>query len=281
MRVLNQLVYLARHPVRVVNNINFRVPEENSSRRHYFIIGVPRSGTTLLKILLAAHPEIGGSDYESTGIFGIRDIFEYAMGELTPEQIKAELDASADIIQFYDRIADCLLARTKKRIFVDKLQVRSYRLAYVKKHFPQSVFIHIVRDGRDCYCSALNHPNVRQAESLTRFARYWRSTVSLPAQILPPERLYTFKYEDLTSNPQATLESLMAFLGLSFSHEQIEVKHFSKMTSIKKREVHENLAQPITARSQGRWRSELTVEEVKQFNHIAGEELTAFGYSLE
>jgi hypothetical protein len=200
---------------------------------------------------------------------------------LTPEQIREELDASADIIVFYDRIADRLLERTKKRVFVDKLQVRAYRLAYVKKHFPQSIFVHIVRDGRDCYCSALKHPNVRQSDSLTSFAKYWSRNISLPNEIIPAVQLYTLQYEDLTSNPQMTLESLMSFIDLPFKEEQVDVEQFSKTTSIKKRKVHQNLIKPITARSQERWRSELTKSEVKQFNRIAEEKLTEFGYSLD
>jgi len=60
------------------------------------VLGTPRSGTTLLKSLLVAHPLLGGTDYESTGIFGMRDIFDYGMGEVRKAEMRQFLTDSPD-----------------------------------------------------------------------------------------------------------------------------------------------------------------------------------------
>jgi len=93
---MNRLTFLLAHPFRTLANLKFRIPHSSSSKRHVFILGVPRSGTTLLKTILVSHPTLGGSDYESTGIFGFRDIFEYGLGELDRSTIQRLLNTSRD-----------------------------------------------------------------------------------------------------------------------------------------------------------------------------------------
>lgn len=265
-------------PRRLLRNIAFRVPRSTSGRGHVFILGAPRSGTTLLKSLLAAHPVIGGSDYESTGIFGFRDIFKYALGELSPSHVQELLGRSNDIIQFYDLLTHALLELKQKQVFVDKLQMRSYRIRYVSRCFPQAKFVAIVRDGRDCFCSAQLHPNIPQSRSVDTFARYWRKCVTLPRQILPSNRLFILRYEDLTLDPERILRDVMTYLKVDYHPNQVSVKQYAATTSIKKRKVHENLARPITATSHARWRVELSPSDINRFARIAGNELLHYGY---
>lgn len=103
---MNRLTFLLAHPFRTLANLKFRIPHTSSHKRHVFILGVPRSGTTLLKAILVSHPTLGVSDYESTGILGFRDIYEYGMGELDLSAIRQLLTTSRDIIEFYDQIVE-------------------------------------------------------------------------------------------------------------------------------------------------------------------------------
>lgn len=274
---IRHLTRFMHHPLLLVRNVAYWRDPTTSPCRHLFVVGVSRSGTTLLKSVLVAHPQVGGSDYESTGIFGLRDIFAYTMGELPPEEIQALLATSSGRVAFYDRVVGRLLERQGKEIFADKLQLRAYRLRYVARHFPNSRFIHLVRDGRDGYCSALGHPNVRQSRSAAAWARYWALSVATPAAVLPTERLYTLRYEDLTAEPEATVRALMGYAGLPFAPQQVDVSHYARGTQ-RRRTVHANLARPISARSQGRWRDELSDADVAAFARYAGDALERFGY---
>jgi len=245
-----------------------------------FIWGCPRSGTTLLKSLLVTHPALGGTLRESTGIFNIRDIFEFGLDEMSSDEMTALLSESNDIIEFYDRVADALLTQSRKTVFVDKLQPRGYRLAYVLRRFPESRFVNIVRDGRDCYCSALRHPGVAQSRSIARFAQYWQSCVGLPATLVPENRRITITYETLTSQPRVWLPRVMEFLGLDFLEQQIVVEHYAQTNNLGKVPWHQNLARPINTNSHGRWRKELTVAQNAEFCRIAESALVQHGYVL-
>lgn len=274
-----QVMNLLRHPGRLYRNVRYRFPASSSPRDHVFIVGVPRSGTTLLKSILVAHPDFGGSDYESTGIFNLRDIFSYGMGEIPPAEMAELLERSPDIVRFYDAVVSRLLEKLSKKRFVDKLQARATRFRYARDHFPNATFVHIVRDARDCYCSARKHPNVPQGKSARGFATYWSESLKLPERCFPESRLITIRYEDMTASPESVLGGLMERIGSYFSPAQIDSSVIASTTSIKKREVHRNLAKPINTSSQGRWMRELTAEEQQIFLDIAGEGLARYGYS--
>ena len=272
---LRQLVW---RPHRVLATAGYWFGKTVSQQPHIFIVGAPRSGTTLLKSLLVAHPVLGGSDYESTGIFGFRDLSLYEMGEISHQEAQPIRRAAPDVVAFYDRIVERLLKRSGRRRFVDKLQVQPYRLRFVASRFPKALFVRIVRDGRDAYCSALDHPHVRQSRSVGAYARYWRKVTETPARVLPAGRLYTLRYEDLAADPEATLAALMDFLGERFEPGQVDPARFSKTTSITKREVHRNLNQAISTRSAGRWQRELSAADAAAFGRHAGDALRSFGY---
>jgi hypothetical protein len=273
-----RLLDLARRPHRVLATAAYWVGRTRSERPHIFIVGAPRSGTTLLKSLLVAHSDLGGSDYESTGIFGLRDLGTYSLGELPREQTRRIYVEEPDVVAFYDRVVAALLERSGSRRFVDKLQVQPYRLRFAASRFPKAQFIRIVRDGRDAYCSALRHPHVRQSRSAAAYARYWRRTTAVPERVLPAGRLLTLRYEDLVSDAEATMRGLMRDLGETFEPQQIDPARFSKTTSITKREVHKNLGQAIGTQSAGRWQRELSEEDAQAFDHHAGDALRGFGY---
>ena len=269
---------LVGRPHRVLATAGYWFGKTVSPEPHIFIVGAPRSGTTLLKSLLVAHPALGGSDYESTGIFGFRDLSLYRMGEIPHEETQPIRRDAPDIVAFYDRIVERLLERSGRRRFVDKLQVQPYRLRFAASRFPKALFVRIVRDGRDAYCSALDHPHVRQSRSIGAYARYWRKVTETPARVLPAGRLYTLRYEDLAADPEATLTALMDFLGEDFEPGQVDPARFSKTTSITKREVHRNLDQAINTRSAGRWQRELSAADAAAFDRQAGDALRRFGY---
>jgi hypothetical protein len=250
-----------------------------STRRHIFITGAPRSGTTLLKTILTVHPDLSGSDYESTGLFKFRNLYTYYCGEIGLQEMQALVRASHDLVSLYGDVADWMLARYGGRIFVDKVWPGMGRIPFACKHFPNARWIHIVRDGRDCFCSARHHPNIPQNRSAGIFARHWRKCVRQAESLIPDHQRLTVRYEDLAREPQVVVPEIMRFIEVPFVPEQLEGMARGKTTSIKKRAPHERLARPIDASTVSRWRDELTPEEAEVFQRIAGQELEKWGYT--
>ena len=251
-----------------------------SEREHVFITGAPRSGTTLVKTILTAHPSFAGGDYESTGLFKPRNFYRYTCGEIQNGWIQVSCEKASDLIDFYDRLADALLEYYGGEHFVDKIWPQRYRLRYVAAKFPRARWVHMIRDGRDSYCSACNHPNVPQSENLEQFARYWQRANCQIERHVPEDQCVQVRYEDLTRSSEREIRRLMNHLGHSVHPDQLHPGKSGSLPSIHKRDHHQRLAQPLDTRSVGRSEEELSDGQREVFNRIAGEGLQAYNYGM-
>jgi hypothetical protein len=257
------------------------VNASTSYREHIFITGAPRSGTTLIKTILTAHPAIAGGDYESTGVFKIRNLYQYSCGEIENGWIQVSCEDATDLVDFYDQLADALLEYYDGRIFVDKVWPNRFRLTYVLTKFPRARWIHMVRDGRDSYCSAREHPNIPQSETLEGFARYWQRANRIIEAQVPFEKRIRLRYEDLTANPEEEICRLMEFLGLEVDPAQFNPAEAGNTPSIRKRSYHQRVGQSLDTRSVGRSREELSNRENELFMKIAQDIMLDYGYSQQ
>ena len=256
-----------------------------SDERHVFVSGAPRSGTTLLKAILENHSAACGPTYESTGLFSNVDFFRdqwWGQTGLDSNTIAPLLSSSGDIVSFYEKIARTMRDRHDASVFVDKMPwpPRRHRLWYVTSKFEGARWIHVVRDGRDCYCSAANHPHVHQSETASAFAKYWRTCVESHEAMIPEERKCTIRYEDLTRTPSSVIESVMDFVGVDFESQQIEASSRNSYDDGAE-DAHSRLQKPISDASVGRWKDEMSAEDVQAFQRHAREVLRKFDYEEE
>ncbi|WP_423816096.1 sulfotransferase family protein [Salinibacter ruber] len=255
---------------------------EVSREWHVFVCGAPRSGTTLLKAILENHSMMCGPTYETTGIFANPDFYRDQWWEQTGiqgDEVRTLLAESNSIVSFYDSVAEAVCKKTGSSVFVDKIPwpPRRHRLWYVTSKFKGAQWVHIVRDGRDCYCSAQNHPHVPQSSSATAFAKYWRTCVESHEAWLPEERTYTVRYEDLTNSPAEVVRTIVDFLGLEFERRQVEASNRADYDDGAEG-AHRRLKKPISASSVGRWKTEMETSEADAFRRHAGETLQRFKY---
>ncbi len=276
MRILTLAAPFLRHPSHILKNVTWRRPRSVSQLRHVFVVGAPRSGTTLVRSVLAVHDNLGAIDVE-TGFFMLRDLFSYHYRGLKREDLDACRRASRDIVQFYDAYTQAILARTDAGRFVEKTPQHVLRIAFLRRHFPAAQFINLCRDGRDCLCSARSNQSVIQSTSAPRFARYWRRCVrARQAQGRAPNVL-DVKYEELARDPEQTVRAMMDFLGEEFDPRQIDPAHYSQ-THLSGVKAFERLQGPISDGTVGRWRQELSPADVRSFSRVAGAELRLLGY---
>lgn len=227
-------------------NVWCRCPLYRSQKRHIFVLGGPRSGTTLLKTILCAHPNLAGTDYESTGVFFYRDIFHYADPEIDAAAVKSSLAAAQGFAGFYDGITSWKLEQLGKKRFVDKpVSQDRLALALYPLLFPRACLINIIRNGMDCFCSARKHPNVPQKESLEYFARFWKKRVATRLKPWRHGNVRDVRYEDLVSDPETTVRGLMDFVGEPYEAEQLNSLGFKSLTRLHEVEHHKNLGRQI------------------------------------
>ena len=113
-----------------------------------FIVGSPRSGTTLLADLLGRHPSIG-IRYEPYYVWE-RYFWD------RPDDVLSAADATDRVSRFIRQSFHRYQAKTGHRIVIDKSPRSSLRIPFINKVFPESKWIHIVRDGRDATLSIYN-----------------------------------------------------------------------------------------------------------------------------
>ncbi|MEL6898032.1 MAG: sulfotransferase, partial [Planctomycetota bacterium] len=182
-----------------------------------------------------------------------------------------------DIVDFFDTCVKRLSDQEEGRRFVEKTPQHALRVPFILRHFPKAQIVHIIRDGRDAFASAKNHPGVPQGGSVDRFARYWKRCVSAVAAAVQPSRILEVRYETLCSAPEELLSQTMNFLDAEFNAVQIDQQQLSSDPRSKIPEFA-RLASGINSSSVGRWKDGLSQEEIQRFDAIAGRWLETLGY---
>jgi hypothetical protein len=183
-----------------------------ASQAPIFVIGSPRSGTTLLRLILDSHPRI--SCGEETHF--LRDL-EAVVGrnwDLVATYGLTRAWWLARIRDLYDGFQAEVLARSGKARWAEKDPTYTLHLDYIDELYPDAVYVHVLRDGHDVVASFRDRWGYTAAmrAARTEWARYVESARALQARS-PDGRFLELRYEDLVSEPQAQGQRLFAFLG--------------------------------------------------------------------
>jgi len=273
------------NPWKVIKNLRGRYLCSISEKPHVFVLGAPRSGTTLMFSILASHPSMAYIDCE-TFFFVPRDIFNLSSykrladnSNISLKEIGDHVKSSEDVVRLYDSIAADVMTAGGGSRFLEKTPFHILYIDFLIKHFPNAKFVNMVRDGRDCYRS-----NKRLADyyhkPLENFSVVWRDSIRARQAVGNHPQVMDVKYEDLTTFPERIVRELMTFLGEDFFPYQIDPTHHSRPKIFENDKGHERLRQPIKPTSIGKWREKLTIDEIDYFQKLAGKELLAMGYEF-
>jgi hypothetical protein len=275
-----------------------------------FVVGCPRSGTTLLQRLLDAHPELAISD-ESFWIpyFFKRRIGLTPEGMVTPELIsrlseyykfhrmKIGRDELKGLIRsgepvayasFVSGLFDLYGEIRGKPLVGDKTPDYARNLPTLHSLWPEAKFIHLIRDGRDVCLSAVNWKRkaARLAslfalwgeEPVATVAAWWEWHVRLArenGQLLGSKLYCEVRYEALVERPEAECARLCAFLGVPYDEAML---HFHEgRTRVENGGDAKAAWLPITAGLRD-WRVQMTAAEVERFEAVVGPLLDELGY---
>jgi len=249
-----------------------------------FVVGFPRSGTTLLEQMLASHPEITGGD-ELPLMTAIENHYcQTALRSNLPyPDCMAESDITCDAVNsmcdFYlQGAAGYGLPAGENRFFTDKMPLNLQYLGLIHLLFPDSPIVHIHRHPLDtCLSAFFTNFSVgnRYAMKLEDTAFYYAQVMSLVEhykQQLDMNYLEV-RYEDLVTNSEQTLQRILDFVDVPWDDHCLDFHHTSRVA---KTSSYEQVTQPLYSTSIGRYRNYLKhVEAIRpQLESL----ISAFGY---
>jgi hypothetical protein len=262
----------------------------------FFIVGAPRTGSTLLRRLLSAHsrvaipPESGfmaeylAADHvpldrrkrllcrdPEMGYWGLRPRWH----ELATLTSMGDCFAALHQRYAHERGKDLWGNKTPRLVHHGELLLR---------HFPEARFVHTVRDGRAVALSLRSSPAHRMH---VRYGarRYAMDTArGLAFEGAHPDRVMRVPYEQLVSQPEATLRRVCAFLGIELEDAMLgsDAGRDLQLTPKERRSGHHaHVGRPVEPTFAGKWRRELTDTEIGMIEREAGSVLETLGYPLE
>lgn len=212
--------------------MNIKKSKNSKIKKPIFIVGCPRSGTTVLGKCLAAHPEIAGSD-ESLFLLMMWTIFnDMHQGnnkrKYTPLKNFLSAEKLIDNIHlFSDNVFAGLLERQKKGRYIDHTPWYVLLAPFIDIFYPDASFIHIIRDGRKVvrslsvsYAKGFNWAG----KDIKERTQLWVNLVDhgLNIKNFLPDRYLEIKYEDFYKYPVQTFENIFDFINLKFDKKVLK-----------------------------------------------------------
>jgi hypothetical protein len=279
-----------------------------------FVIGMTRSGTTLMRLMLDAHPDLtippethfipdvikafnNGQDSPAEIAGVITGHRRWADFELPAEDLERELHKLRPLTHpemairtFYRLYAK----RQGKSRWGDKTPGYATKMRRINRTLPEAKFIHMIRDGRDV---ALSLQDRDAGLSTEQVARRWRHRINRTRRAARhvPDYL-EIRYEDLVGDPEATLRRICEHIEIDYSprmldyHERASdrLRELAKplaaegekrgLSAQSRLEAHAMTSQPPRTDRSGRWRSEMPAADLAVFEEHAGEVLADLGY---
>ena len=223
-------------------------------QRPIFIVGMPRSGTTLVEQILAAHPDVEGlGEIDALGrvVTGVQRRAGEAFPAWAPDLSPADCRALGEAY-----LASLPPTPGKTRI-TDKAIANLQYVGLIQLILPQAPIIHVTRDPRDvglsCFFTRFS-TGLDYAYDLAELARYQRAYDALMAhwrRVLPEGGMLEIAYEDLVTNLDAAARRLTAHCGLAWDPACLDFHASSRPV---KTASLAQVRRPLYATSVGRWR---------------------------
>ena len=222
-----------------------------------FIVGMPRSGTSLVEQIMASHSKIFGA--------GELDVFGKSLDALA-DQVGAGFPAlvagltSTQLYELGHLYADALHAKSRgARFVIDKMPGNLPFVGMIRLALPNARIIMVERDPIDTCLSCFSKHFIgslsytydlaelgRYARAYARLQQHWR-------RVLSDDRLLTVRYEDIVLDLEGQSRRLIAFCGLPW---EAECLNFYKTERAVRTASVAQVRQPIYRSSIGRWRPE-------------------------
>lgn len=286
---------------------------ENSQIPIFFIVGRPRSGTTLLRTLFDAHPNVlvppecqfiinlfpkygkikqwTAAKFESF-YMEVHDQWLFDFWPIDHEKVLDELklchpeSSYGDVCKVIYRNYESVFAHQQIIALGDKNPGYTIYTEKLLKIFPEAKFIHIIRDYRDNFISIRNVEFELPFISLT--TRKWKLFIKKfrKAAERNPGTHYELRYEDLAAEPEKYFKELCEFIGIPYSSAAFDFHKMGdaaeSMYPKKMLEKYQaSLFNKISTKKIGLWKKKLKASEIKSADAVAGRYAELAGYERQ
>ncbi|OGL43654.1 MAG: hypothetical protein A2W05_08050 [Candidatus Schekmanbacteria bacterium RBG_16_38_10] len=275
----------------------------NEQNPPVFILGVQRSGTTLLRLILNSHSDIAIPEeaaflrpiikkkyiYNEISGKDLKRIYSYLKN--SPHYALWNYDSSKflnwlkkqhsiSLKEFINNLFMSYAESEGKIRWGDKTPSLFRKVDLLYQLFPEAKFIHIVRDGRDVFDSRRRMDSTKDNAAVMAIEwRYKIYKIERFLELLPPSNKYTLRYEDLLINPEETLKNLCGFMQVEY---EPQMRDFYRKSKYYVGSHHSKLIfKPITSENLQKWKKKLSEKEIKVFNLLANRYLKKYGYEVD
>jgi hypothetical protein len=264
------------------------------------VLGVGRSGTTLLRVMLDRSSQMA-IPYESFFVtplahrHGSRPKLDDFLDDLgrfyqlyewgiSPEDVRPKLREGMTTGEAIAAVFEVYAEHEGKPRWGDKTPLYMQHLPVLERLFPDALWVHLVRDGRDAALSFLELPEGFSGKTwalprtAAQFAARWRTEI-LAARRLGKHvgsRYLELRYEDLVVEPEHELHRVCEHASLAWEPVMLDHTRTSEAAQMPE---HKNLAQPPTPGLRD-WRSQMSREDALAFEQVAGDVLRSSNYEL-
>jgi hypothetical protein len=282
-----------------------------------FVVGVTRSGSTLLRLMLDAHPQMA----IPPETYFVPDLIKAARRRrATPEELLEVVtenrhwgDFALDADELLERFrgvgrlnpGDALRAffilyaeRHGKSRWGDKTPGYVKRMRQIQAALPEARFVHMIRDGRDAALSREDR-RLRESPPMEKIAERWKKKiVRARRDAAELDHYMEIRYEDLVLDPESTLHRACEFIELPFdaamltyyerAEERLEemARDLPAEPGRPRRPAEHRLAahvltsEPPRTERVARWRTQMSDEDRAAFESAAGDLLAQLGYEV-
>lgn len=227
-----------------------------------FLVGFPRSGTTLLDSILRGHSQLAVVE-EKPMVRGMTRAITKAFGQMPTAQVlnalsEANIAGLKDL--YFNELKKHLEEKDEGKLVIDKLPLNIVEVDIIKRIFPDTKIILALRHPCDCVLSCFMQSfrlNNAMANflSLEQSAKLYVAVMELwfiYRQKLNL-RVHSVKYEELVQDPESTCRSLFGFLGVEWDEKVLNYQEVALDRGKIKTPSYNQVVQPIYTNASGRW----------------------------
>lgn len=271
-----------------------------------FMIGIQRSGSNLLRLMLNQLPDIaaphpphimqrmmplvpgyGDLEVRENFMLLVDDVCRLVEHNPVPwegvnlnREIVAKHCREHSLVAVFGAVYDMMAEAKGARSWCCKSLANINYLPEIEAYFDNAKYIYLYRDGRDVALSF--RKAVVGEKHFYHIAKEWASTQQLALSMrdkIGPRRFFPVKYEDLTRDTEKTMRGLCEFLGTPYSPSMLDFHRSEEaQRAAKSSDLWGNVVNPVMQNNSRKFLKEASEEDIRIFESVAGDVMDALGY---